>query len=93
MTIIKADEKQRDARHSPVSCHECAPKDWRGTPNITGSYELDGMIDRTTNKDMKDRLRMYAAGGFVPNAGAGALDAGYGPRTGYNGYNGYSGDD
>ena len=37
--------------------HRCAPKEWRHTNNMTGSYELDAMIEHTKNKDMADRLR------------------------------------
>lgn len=37
--------------------HKCAPEDWRRTPDMTGSFELDGMIMKTNNKDMADRLQ------------------------------------
>jgi hypothetical protein len=64
--------------------HECCPKDWRGTPNFTGSHELDAVIARNGNGNLPARMRLYAA--------VGERDA-YGPRTAYNGYAGYSGDD
>ena len=63
------------------SAHECAPKDWRRTPDMTGSYELDASIKRTRNRDVPDRLKM-----FVENETA------YGARTGYDGYHNYGGD-
>jgi hypothetical protein len=66
-----------------VTCHECAPKDWRKTPSFTGSYELDGVIERSQNGDLPARMRMYADMGD---------NKVYGPLTGYNGYSGYSGD-
>jgi hypothetical protein len=57
--------------------HEIAPKEWRQTPNFTGSYELDAAIHRNPNPDMKARMSIYAGrGGEV-----------YGKRTGYTGYN------
>lgn len=62
-------------------CHSCAPEEWRRTPNITGSYELDAVIHANPNKDMVSRLQMYCE---RPTA--------YGPLTGYDGYHGYSGD-
>ena len=39
--------------------HECCPGEWRGVKDITGSYELDGMIARTKNRDMKAKLDDY----------------------------------
>jgi hypothetical protein len=63
------------------ACHECAPKDWRQTPDLTGSHELDAAIARTKNKDVPDRLKM-----FMEN------EVAYGARTGYDGYHNYSGD-
>ena len=62
-------------------CHECCPHEWRRTPDITGSYELDETIRRNPNKDMINRLQLYCE---KPTA--------YGARTGYDGYHGYSGD-
>lgn len=64
-------------------CHQCAPKEWRSVPDVSGSYELDGAIARTKNGDVPDRLKMYAD--YGENA--------YGYRTSYRGYNGYKGDD
>lgn len=68
-----------------IPCHQCCPPEWRRTPNFTGSYELDAVIHRNGNKDMKDRLAMYA--------GCANSNGTYGPRSSYNGYNGYSGDE
>ena len=62
-------------------CHGCAPQEFRRTPNVTGSYELDAVISKNPNKDMEQRLAMYCG---RPNA--------YGPLTGYDGYHNYSGD-
>lgn len=68
----------------PKGCptHGCCPEEWRRTPNITGSFELDEVIRRNPNKDMEKRLQLYCD---RPMA--------YGPKTGYDGYHGYSGDD
>ncbi len=63
--------------------HRCCPAEWRGTPALTGSFELDRVIAANPNKDLPDRLRAALTGG---------TDA-YGARTGYSGYSGYSGDD
>lgn len=63
--------------------HHYAPKEWRSVPNLTGSHELDGAIQKNPNKDMKHRLDFYLD--REQNA--------YGPKTGYSGYHGYSGDD
>ena len=65
-----------------AACHHCAPKDWRQTPDISGSYELDGAIARCKNGDVPARLHMYCAKGAP----------GYGPLTAYDGYHNYSGD-
>ena len=40
-------------------CHQCAPKEWRKVKDMSGSYELDGMIARTKNCDMWDRLENH----------------------------------
>lgn len=61
--------------------HQCAPKDWRSTRNISGSYELDASIERSHNRDVPDRLAM-----FIEN------DSAYGPITAYGGYHNYTGD-
>lgn len=42
--------------------HNCCPAEWRQTPNMTGSYELDATIMRMSNKDMADRLKDHLAG-------------------------------
>ncbi len=64
-------------------CHECAPKEWRKTPNLTGDYDLDETIMHRHNGDMPKRLKVYTKDSKVS----------YGNKTGYNGYRGYSGDD
>lgn len=64
-------------------CHECCPEEWRKTPDITGSYELDGVIARNNNGDIASRLAMYCKG---------QGEQVYGPLTAYNGYHNYSGD-
>jgi hypothetical protein len=63
--------------------HSVAPAEWRHTPDLTGSHELDAVIARNPNKDMSRRLDMYLD----------QADNAYGPKTGYSGYHGYSGDD
>lgn len=63
------------------SCHECCPKEWRKTPDVTGSYELDESIHRCKNGNVPDRLKLYAS-----------KETAYGPLTAYNGYRNYSGD-
>jgi hypothetical protein len=63
--------------------HECAPKDWRTTPIVTGDPDFDGSLVRSTNGDVPARLKLYLL----------SDETGYGPRTGYAGYSGYSGDD
>lgn len=64
--------------------HVVAPKEWRHTPDLTGSYELDGAIMHCSNTDVPKRLCMYLKGG---------MDGAYGPRSAYDGYAGYSGDE
>ena len=61
--------------------HECAPAEWRNTPDMTGSYELDATIARTKNVDLPARLRLYMEN-----------EVAYGARTGYDGYHNYGGD-
>jgi hypothetical protein len=61
--------------------HEVCPKEWSRTPDMTGSYELDAVIARNTNPDIRDRLAFYLE---QENA--------YGARTGYDGYHNYAGD-
>lgn len=62
--------------------HQFAPREWRRTPDVTGSFELDASIERCTNKDLPKRMQFYVE-----------RDNAYGPKTGYDGYHGYSGDD
>lgn len=63
--------------------HTCAPKGWRGVPNVTGDYDLDATIMHRSNKDMAQRLKQHIA----------APAPTYGPRTSYHGYSGNHGDD
>ena len=84
----KHDKGAKADMHDHAQCikgfhdkHESAPKDWRGTHNMTGSYELDAMIERTRNSDMRTKLRDAVSG-----------DEAYGPITGYSDYHGYRGD-
>lgn len=53
--------------------HTCAPKDWRQTSDMTGSYEMDAVIQRCKNPDMRDRLADHLLG-----------DQAYGRKTAYN---------
>lgn len=61
--------------------HAAAPKEFRHTPNVTGSHELDVMVKHCRNKDVPKRLSDYLT-----------HDEAYGPLTGYSGYRGYRGD-
>ena len=53
--------------------HECCPEDWRGVSDLTGSYELDGMISRTSNKEMVAKLEDHLV-----------TDVAYQKKTPYN---------
>jgi len=64
-------------------CHQCAPSEYRRTPDITGSFELDSVIKRNGNRDIPARLAYYCKG---------QGDDAYTPVTAYNGYSNYSGD-
>lgn len=70
-------------RPKGVRNHQAAPSPWRGTPNMTGDYDLDATIMHRKNTDLPARLAMYTRKPKV----------GYGPRTAYNGYSGLHGDD
>lgn len=66
-----------------VPQHQMCPREFKSVPDLTGSFELDQVIQRNSNADVPKRLDFY-------------LDRGnnaYGPKTGYSGYHGYSGDD
>lgn len=63
-------------------CHQCAPRGWRGLPNLTGDYDLDATIAHRNNKDLPHRLALYTRRAKT-----------YGVKTGYSGYHGYGGDD
>jgi hypothetical protein len=60
--------------------HQCAPKAWRKTANVTGDYDFDASIQHA-NADGKRKLQEHVA------------TSSYGYRTGYNGYSGLAGDD
>lgn len=62
-------------------CHTCAPKDWRGVPNLSGDYDLDATIMHRDNASLPSRLNQHLRRG-----------GSYGPGTGYNAYSGYSKD-
>lgn len=68
-----------------MCCHQCAPKEWRHTQNMTGSYEMDASIAHCSNKDAQAKLQDHLACG----GGSGV----YSHRTNYSGYGGLSGDD
>ncbi len=42
--------------------HDCCPADWKRTPDMTGSFELDAVIIKSPNKDMCDRLENHLVG-------------------------------
>jgi hypothetical protein len=48
---------------------------------MSGSYELDAVINTSKNADVPKRLKL-----FMEN------EMGYGARTGYDGYHNYGGD-
>ena len=76
--------KRREAMHlAHGECHECAPKDWRKIPMLTGDYDFDATVMHRDNGDMPHRIRLYVK----------SAKSSYSPKTGYNGYHGYSGDD
>lgn len=54
--------------------HQICPMEWRRVSDLTGSYELDGMIARTPNKDMAARLEDHLV-----------TDVAYARRTAYSG--------
>ena len=63
--------------------HQCAPRDWRKTKNMTGDYVFDAGIERLPeSSEIRNRLENHIAGGKS-----------YGIRSGYSGYHGYSSDD
>lgn len=70
----------RHLKGTPV--HDCCPQEWRRVPNLTGSFELDAVIARNNNPDLRSRLEFYLD----------HTDNAYGPITGYSGYSNYSGD-
>ena len=64
-------------------CHDCAPKGWKGVPNVTGDYDFDATIMHSKNRDMATRLNQHLA----------HVNPTYTPRQGYHGYNGNHGDE
>lgn len=63
--------------------HQCAPREWRNTPNLTGDYDLDATILHRRNKDLGHRLELY-----IRKSGKN-----YGIKSGYSGSHGYHGDE
>ena len=57
-------------------CHQCAPREWRRTPNLTGDYDLDATILHRRNKDLPHRLELYTRKGGKT----------YGMSSAYSGY-------
>ncbi len=53
--------------------HACCPEEWCRISDLTGSYELDGMIARTSNRDMAGRLEDHLVS-----------DVAYQVKTAYN---------
>ena len=45
-----------------IKCHSCAPSDWKQTPDLTGSYDLDAVITKNSNPDLRDRLANHLQG-------------------------------
>ena len=39
-----------------VTCHDCAPKEYRHTPKMTGDYDLDATIMHRRNSDMAQKV-------------------------------------
>jgi len=64
-------------------CHQCAPRDWRNVPIISGDYDLDATILHRKNKDMIGRLELYVR----------PKRASYGYNSSYNAYHGQAGDE
>lgn len=82
----------------PKKCspHQCAPQEWRMTPNLTGDFELDASIMHATAKRVRtDLVHHVKADGLWNSIAAGepGEHKTYGPRTNYQGYDGYHGDD
>jgi len=69
-------------RSDGYPCHQCAPKDWRNVPMITGDYDFDATILHRKNLDMIGRLELYVR----PKRSS------YGYKTSYDAYES-SGDD
>ena len=70
-------------RPKGVTCHQCAPKALRRTPNLTGDPEFDNSVMHNNNSDMIARFKHHIATPHVA----------YGPVTNYDGYRNYHGDD
>ena len=67
-------------KHHP--CHQCAPRGWRTTPNMTGDYDMDATIMHRENKSIPDRLSLYLR----------KSRSSYQPGSGYSGITNYHGD-
>jgi hypothetical protein len=39
--------------------HQCCPKAWRQTPDMTGDYDFDASIMHSGNRDMASKLRQH----------------------------------
>jgi len=70
-------------RSDGYPCHQCAPRDWRNIPVISGDYDLDATIVNRKNQDMIGRLELYVR----------PKKASYGSTSAYNSYHHYAGDD
>jgi hypothetical protein len=70
--------KPAELRHlsGAAHCHQCAPRAWNTTVDVTGDYDLDAKLARVGNKDLPHRLELYVK------------RRSYGKRTGYSGYRG-----
>jgi len=66
-----------------AKCHECAPPEWRKTPNVTGDSDFDESLRRSKNADVPGRIKLYVTRD---------PELAYGNLTGYSGYSGYHGD-
>ena len=74
-------KQMHDIGHN--GCHQCAPREWRNVPVLTGDYDLDATVLHRNNKDIVNRMNLY-----VRKSGKT-----YGYKTAYSGYHGYHGDD
>jgi hypothetical protein len=75
-------------------CHQCAPSEWRHTPNMTGDHEFDASVMHASAKRVSRDIAHHIKGGSIGNIIEDGRNA-YQPRTNYAGgsYEGYHGDD